>query len=236
MTVRFYTGQLEQLSEDEVAGIAISAGKKRDGDAWEPAGVDLTAFKRNPVILRDHDPGRVIGTATAIGLTSDGSAIAIKIQFAPPGISAVADEARGLAKAGILRGISAGVDPIEVEPLRDGTRGVRVISSELLEVSLVAVPADADARITQRSFGSGPGAAMLRALPAISQHAMQTALGQVRRQHEQPTPYHLLSPREKFEFDRQRTMATWALGQAREREDYARRQAEHRALTDEKTH
>jgi HK97 family phage prohead protease len=174
---RFYIGQVEQLSDDEVAGICISQGIKRDGDAWEPSGVDLTAYKQNPVILRDHDQSRVIGTAASIGLADGGKCIAIRIQFAPEGLSNAADEARGLAKAGMLKGISAGIDPIDTEPLRNGSRGMHVLTSELLEVSLVSVPADQDALITARSFSSRAGTLeMIAHLPRISQAAIDRVL------------------------------------------------------------
>src|SRR5690348_8118854 len=213
MSTRVYTGQLESISDDEVAGIAISAGVKRDGDEWVPSGIDLTQFKRNLVILRDHDHCCVIGTATAIGLTDDGSAIGIRIQFAPPGVSDVADEARALAKAGILRGISAGISPFEWEALGDGSYGRRITSAELLEVSLVAVGADADALVTARALRSRPTTlAMLRSLPKVSVSAQERALARVRPPPPAPS---LLSPHAQREVERQRnhTLAVYGLQQ-----------------------
>jgi len=228
-----FVGQLEQIGEDEVAGLCITGSLARDGDIWVPSGIDLAAYKRNPVVLRDHDPMRVIGTASAIGLTSDGNGIAIRIQFAPPGVSDIADEARGLAKAGMLRGISAGIDPIESEPLRDGTRGVRITSAELLEVSLVAIPADSDALVTARSFSARRSTlAMLRSLPTVSESARQRVL---HRLHQPPPrPPGLMSAPERAAFyadqARQRTMAVWAAGQASAAEDRERRRQELEAV------
>lgn len=232
MTIqRFYMGELEQLADDEVGGICISAGVKRDGCEWEPRGIDLTAFKRNPVVLRDHRPEWVIGAASAIGPVADWSAIAIRIKFAPPGVSAIADEARGLAKAGILRGISAGIDPRETEPIRGSYGGIRVLAAELLEVSLVSVPADADALVTARAFRSRPGAAaMLRALPAISTTAIEHVFASVGQVREQPRPIGLMSDVERTrlyaEEARQRTMACWAVGQANDAEAREQRRQE----------
>jgi HK97 family phage prohead protease len=218
---RFYIGKIEQLSDDEVAGICISAGVKRDGDAWEPSGVDLSAYRQNPVVLRDHNPMLVIGTAASIGLSVAGDCIGIRIQFAATGVSAAADEARGLAKAGLLKGISAGIDPLDCEPLRNGSRGVRVLTSELLEVSLVSVPADQDALITARSFSLWLGSqAMLRSLPTVSAAARQRVLDAMAR----PTQ----GRHSPFDRDacingrRQQFNTAWALGQGNDVERAAR--------------
>jgi len=235
MTInRLYLGPVEQVGDDEVAGICVSAGIKRDGCEWVPSGVDLTAFKRNPVILRDHDPSKVIGTATQIGLVPSGDAIAIRIQFPPIGISMDADVARGLAKSGALRALSAGIDPIDVEPIRGSGGGVRVLSAELLEVSLVAVPADADALVTARSYRAGPHmAAVLRALPRLSASAIRRALDQVAYAPESQTPVGLMTPYERTahyrEAQARRTLAVSAVGFARdverrERSGYEARQ------------
>jgi phage head maturation protease len=232
MTIqRLYAGHLEQISEDEVAGVLISAGVKRDGAEWLPSGVALDEYRANPVVLRDHDPAKVIGCASAIGLVN--GAIAIKIQFSAPGISAVADEARGLAKAGFLRGLSAGIDPIDVEPIdpRYPREGIRVLTSTLLEASLVAVPADQDALITTRALSSRPDvAAMLRSLPAISATAMERVLGRIGHETRQGPP----SAQEQWAEDAARCIATYTLGLAareRDKADFAQRKADLRRLS-----
>ena len=178
MMRRFYLGQAEQVGDDEVAGIAITAGVKRDGDEWVPAGVDLAGYRANPIVLRNHDPNQPVGTASAVGLTPNGNGIGIRIAFAPLGISPIADETRGLAKSGVLSGISAGILPTETEPLdRYNPRaGVRILACELLEVSLVPVPADPSARVLQRAYQSpATRRAVLRALPAVAPEALRRA-------------------------------------------------------------
>jgi HK97 family phage prohead protease len=228
MTInRLYLGPVKQVGEDEIAGICVSAGVKRDGCEWVPAGIDLTAFKRNPVILRDHDPARVIATATSIGLTPDGSAIAVKIQFPPLGISTDSDTARGLAKSGVLRALSAGIDALETEPIRGSGGGLRVLSAELLEISLVAVPADSDALITARSYRLGPNAAaMLRALPRLPPAAIRRALDQVGYSPDREVPVALMPDYARASHYREqharRTLAVSAVRFAREVEQRER--------------
>src|SRR5581483_4966406 len=146
-----FLGVAEDLGDNKVGVTAVTSGVKLDGHEWIPAGVDLSGFKRNPVVLRDHRPEAIVGACTAIGLVDD--EVQAVIEFVPPGTSAVADETRILAKTGFLRGVSAGIDPIEIEPLnpRDPYGGPRVLRSRLLEISFVAIPADGAARVTQRS-------------------------------------------------------------------------------------
>lgn len=176
---RFFLGSAEPLADDEVGIIAISAGVKRDGDEWVPSGVDLSNYNRNPVVCLNHDVDKIVGAAA---LALSGNQVAGRIKFAPPGISATADEARGLAKAGILTGVSAGINPLEAEPLdpRNPRGGVRILRCELLEVSLVAVQADPDARVVQRSFRDRPShAALLRRLPSVSAAALDRVSAQL---------------------------------------------------------
>lgn len=232
MDVRFSLGTADPLGEDEVVGIAVSGDLGRDGDIWVPQGIDLTEYRRNPVVLRDHRPDRVVGSAVAIGFDSNSNSIGVRIRFAPPGTSDIADETRALAKAGVLRGISAGVEPITVEPI-DPKRpyaGLRVLKAELLEVSVVAIPADTGALITQRSFAARPGAAaMLRTLPTVAPSAIERAFSFARVA---PVPFASLTPNQQAELDRRRTLTAYALGRAEaERFGYAQRQQELTALT-----
>ena len=118
--------------------------------------------RRNPIVLREHNPGQVVGSAVAVGFDSNSNSVAARIRFAPVGSSDIADETRLLCKAGVLRGISAGIEPITVEPLdpkRGPFAGLRVLKAELLEISLCAIPADSNALITQR-LGWAPGIAL----------------------------------------------------------------------------
>jgi HK97 family phage prohead protease len=230
----FSLGPIDQLGEDEVAGIAISGDLGRDGDVWCPGGIDLTNYKANPIVLRGHNPDYVVGSAVAIGLVN-ANEIGVRIKFAPPGVSDVADECRGLVKSGVLKGISAGIDPTEIEPL-DPKRPygpMRVVRAELLELSFVPIPASATALVTARSFAARPGAAvMLRSLPVLPAAAIARALSHAGAPHAPPLMTWSVYDRTAFyaAAHQQRSRAIWACGQARQAEErsysYEARQAE----------
>jgi len=237
----FSLGPIDQLGDDEVAGIAISGDLGRDGDVWVPGGIDLSNYKLNPIVLRNHNPDLVVGSAVAIGLIN-ANEVGVRIKFAPPGVSDVADETCGLVKAGVLRGISAGVDPTQIEPLdpKQPYGAMRVVQAELLEISLVPVPASATALVTARAFAARPSAAvMLRALPPIPDRAITRALAHVGRCRVPHAPIMALSVYERTALyaaaHQQLSRATWACGRARNAEaraySYEQRQADLRDLS-----
>jgi hypothetical protein len=71
--------------------------------------------------------------------------------FAPEGVSELADEYCRLAKAGIIRAVSVGFIPVEYEPRRGG--GYLFKRWDLLELSLVSVPANPNALVIERRLG-----------------------------------------------------------------------------------
>jgi Escherichia/Staphylococcus phage prohead protease len=173
---RFYTGSVEPLSELEVSVIASTPQLARDGHIILASGIDLTAYRKNPIVLWSHDAMSPVGICTAIGVVDD--KLAARIRFADVGVSQRADEVRALVKSGVIRGISIGFDPKESTPLdparpRGGQRFTRV---ELLECSFVSVPSDIGASVTARHYArTARDLAMLAALPATPCAALQRA-------------------------------------------------------------
>ena len=144
--------QATEVAENRTRLIAATSQLARDGHVLEPAGMDISSFLRIGTILFDHDPKVPVGIPVSGGLNSAGD-LEVEIEWAPAGISAKADEVRGLVKAGILRTGSVGFEPLDGEPLDPAKPrgGQHITKSELLELSIVAVPADTGAVVTQRS-------------------------------------------------------------------------------------
>ena len=140
------------LGDYEIEIIGSSGATDRDGESLDPKGADLKAFKKNPVILPQHDYRKpAIGKAKNIKVV-DGK-IVFKIEFPEEGVNPEADVYRKLYKSGFMNASSVGFIPKEwkdndKEPYRTYTKW------GLLELSLVSVPANAEALVTQRSFVS----------------------------------------------------------------------------------
>jgi HK97 family phage prohead protease len=195
-----------QVSDDRSNRTTVIASTNelaRDGHIVEPAGLDTTNFLRTGTIFFNHDTSMPVGKPVSAMPTADGSKLQVEVEWAPPGISETADEVRGLVKAGIIRAVSIGFMPTRTEPL-DPKRpydGQHILEGDLLELSFVGVPADTGAVVTQRSY-----AREHRASQVLARHV----------------PVGLLSPRERWELDKQRCLQTYAIGLARQEEDAAR--------------
>ncbi len=144
------------LGPNRVEAIAGTSAKARDGHIVDMRGMDLSAFMRSGTILWGHDPDQPVGVPVSCSVDSAGN-LRVTVDFAPEGTSPRADEIRNLVKAGIVRNMSIGFDPIDMEPLdpRNPRGGQRITRCELLEISFVSVPADTGAVVTARAGRSG---------------------------------------------------------------------------------
>ncbi len=146
----------EQTAENRTKVIASTNELARDGHVVEPAGIKTANFLRSSSILFNHNSEHPVATPVSASLTNGGDQLEVEIEWPPSGTSCKSDEVRNLVKAGVIRAVSIGFLPTEVEPLdpKDPWGGQRIIESDLLELSFVGAPADTGAVVTQRSEGS----------------------------------------------------------------------------------
>lgn len=151
MIRRVVPAQVSQLADDEVEVIISTGDIARDGHILEPGGANLAEYRRNPIVLWQHDPLTPVGRAEDVKVTGD--KITARVRFAPDGISTKADEVRGLVKSGIVSTLSVGFDPVEATPLDPSKPrgGQRIHAWELLEFSFCSVPVDPGAVVTARA-------------------------------------------------------------------------------------
>jgi HK97 family phage prohead protease/HK97 family phage major capsid protein len=129
--------------------ILSDATPDRMGDIITVESWDFDNFSRNPVALFNHKSDFPIGTWTNIRRKD--KALRGSLVLAPRGISPRLDEVRGLVEAGILRAVSVGFKGIERKP-RTETKGYVFTKSELVEVSLVSIPANPNALAVAKSL------------------------------------------------------------------------------------
>jgi HK97 family phage prohead protease len=150
-----FAAQTEQLGPRQVRVICTTGVVDRAGEQVVQSGIDLTGFLANPIILWQHDPEHPIGSASEIQRSA--TDIQMVIDFAPEGISKKADEICGLVKAGVLKTVSIGFDPTDFELMDPGMKGkknppLRYLTCDLMEVSIVSIPANKEAVVTQRAM------------------------------------------------------------------------------------
>ena len=127
----------------------------RMGDVIEPGGWQLANFKSHPIALFNHDRDQIIGKWVDVRI--EGSKLLGRLELAAAGTSPLVDTVRALVDQNILRAVSVGFRPIAQKPLTEDADKYfgpfRFMKSELLECSLVAVPANPNALATAKSLG-----------------------------------------------------------------------------------
>jgi HK97 family phage prohead protease len=152
------TGKITRLFGDNLrqcTGVASSEEPGLDGLSVVTDGIDLSVFRAGPVdgpgnapILRDHDPGRLIGKA--ISATKANRQLVVRIQFMGPDESPDADMTYRQIKSGYLSGLSIGFNPIQTEPMYGGV--LRIVRATLIEISVCSIPAQSQSLINDRYF------------------------------------------------------------------------------------
>ena len=127
-----------------ITGVATTPSPDRVGDVVEPMGVE---FKNPLPLLWQHEHDKPVGTVqfdqpTEKGITFTARLADVKDEGK---LKDRIDEAWQSLKANLVRGVSIGFRPIEYSWLDEG--GIRFIKSEVFELSLVTIPANAEATI-----------------------------------------------------------------------------------------
>lgn len=173
--------------------IASTATSDRYGDVVDQATWKLDAYRQNPVIQVDHDyrAEATVGRATSAEVM-DG-ALVIEVQW---GKGARAQDVAQKVADGLLNAVSVGFVPGRAtrrselpddDPYyAENPYGMAYYDNELLEVSVVAVPANAEA-LAQRSAGALSGAD-LDALAERVTHRLIAAGALARSSNPVPAP------------------------------------------------
>ena len=140
-----------------IKGVASTPTTDRMGDIVEPGGME---FKNPLPLIWQHRHEQPLGLATFDPPTAKG--VTFTATFAEPtepgALKSRIDEAWQAVKLGLVRGVSIGFRALERSFMDDG--GIRFIRSEVVELSLVTIPANADATISQiKKFDAAPLAA-----------------------------------------------------------------------------
>lgn len=153
MTVTLKATAAPAVGDDPLLYVMSDESVDRYGDVIEARGWDLSHFRNNPVALFGHDAKFIVGHWRDVRV--EGRKLLGRLEL----MDAVSDRLREIhaaVKAGVLRAVSVGFHAKGAEPIKsaDGkpTGGLRFTKSELVECSLVAVPANPNALQVARSL------------------------------------------------------------------------------------
>lgn len=139
-----------QVVGDRTLRFVISTEMQdRDEDTIKQSGWQLDNYKRNPVVLLNHDTDSLpIGKCTWIGIERNKLKARVEfVPFATPLIGPQAEAVFQLCKQQFMSATSVGFKPIDWE-WDDGDKdGIVYQKQELLEFSIVTVPSNPQALI-----------------------------------------------------------------------------------------
>ena len=134
----------------------------RLGDIIKSDGWILENFKKNPVALWNHSAMHPIGQWKNLRIEKGG--LRGKLELAPLGTSPRIDEIIKLVDCGVLRAVSVGFRPIAHEPRNKSSNpvdammgGMIFTKHELVETSLVSIPANPNALAVIKQLDISPG-------------------------------------------------------------------------------
>lgn len=143
--------EVKSVAEDKriIRGVATTPTTDRMGDVVEPLGV---SFKNPMPLLWQHKHDKPVGFVRFDKPTKDGITFEAELpQIAEAGtLRDRVEEAWQSVKAGLVSAVSIGFRAVEYAFMDEG--GIRFIKSEVFELSLVTIPANADAVITSKNF------------------------------------------------------------------------------------
>ena len=137
-----------QIEPDESRVITFTASTgavDRMGDVIYQTGWKIDNFMKNPVVLFGHDSDDLpVGHVKTINFND--SNLTLSIDFTPKDIYPFAETVFQMIKRGDLSAGSVGMKPIKWKWVEDSERnGIDFIEQELLEFSIVTIPANPEA-------------------------------------------------------------------------------------------
>ncbi len=136
---------IKSINEEQriLEGIATTPAPDRVNDVVVPEGIK---FKLPFPFLYQHRSDKPIGNVVAASIDKEGMRVKIQVSPSLPAVPWI-DEAWALIKAKLVRGLSIGFRSLE-ESWDKTLNGYKYLSVEILELSAVTIPANAEASIT----------------------------------------------------------------------------------------
>jgi len=142
--------------------IGTTPSRDRYGDVISVSGWSLKAYRKNPTVLWNHRHD-IPPIGRTVKITKDGDKLLFDVEFAPAHVHELAEQVYQLCKLGFLKACSVGFIPLKSKPLEvdeeelkaapDLKPGRLYEKCELLELSIVSVPANREALLVEMEKG-----------------------------------------------------------------------------------
>jgi HK97 family phage prohead protease len=153
--------QYREVRAAEITGagklsvVASDESVDRYGDIIRVDGWELDEYRKNPIVLFGHSATDPVGTAE---VRVTGKKLIADITLGAPGTTPMVDAVRALVDQKILKAVSVGFQPtkepneIKDPKTNEWTGGYEWVGQQLLENSIVSIPANPNALTLARSF------------------------------------------------------------------------------------
>ena len=163
-------------TKEKVSFVASSATPDRYGDIIDQKGWILENYKTNPVVLLNHDSNQLPIGKGNVYLRDD--KLVIDVEFDSE--DERAKEVERKAKKGFMNAVSVGFRPLESKSRSElpednkyyGQRGMYYSKAELLEVSIVTIPANGEATMLEQKFYNAMKEEILKEVKAAMQDTL----------------------------------------------------------------
>ena len=157
--------------KEKVSFVASSATPDRYGDIIDQKGWILKNYKKNPVVLLNHDSNQLPIGKGNVYIRNDQLTIDVEFDSEDPR----AKEVERKAKKGFMNAVSVGFRPLESKSRSElptdhkyyGQRGMYYSKAELLEVSIVTIPANGEATMLEQKFYNAMKEEILREVKEV---------------------------------------------------------------------
>ena len=181
--MRFHTYQMKRAKSkkratETVSFVASTASPDRYSDIIDQRGWDTRNFEKNPVVLLNHDSSELPIGKGNVSIKNGQLVIDVEFDDQDP----KAQEVKRKAQNGFMNAVSVGFRPLESKARYElpkdnkyyGTKGTYFSKAELLEVSIVTIPANGEATMLEQRFYNDMKKNMVEEIRSIIKDEFET--------------------------------------------------------------
>jgi HK97 family phage prohead protease len=144
----------EDIGNRQIKFTISTSGIDRENDRLSADGWSLKSYRKNPVVMFAHDY-KQLPVARAVSITQQDGNLVSTAEFATADLNPFADTVYRMIKGGFLNAVSVGFRPKKFKSIQrdNGNQGFDFEEQELLEYSVVPIPANPDALVAAAKHG-----------------------------------------------------------------------------------